>query len=106
MSAPLGPLHWLHNAFLLVHVIRCHRHCVIIMGGECVMRCRWVLGLQSCEAGSARGWVGLVGAAAGCRFLCEAGLEGVNRVLVYEGSEGGETGGDQVCARLNSCPHD
>lgn len=68
------------------------------------MRCLWVRRLQPCEASPAHGWVGLVSAVAGCRFLGEAGLERVNGVLVHEGSEGGETGGDHICARLDDCP--
>ena len=58
------------------------------------MRCPRILRLQSREAGSAYGWIGLVCAVAGCGFLREAGFEGVDRVVVHQGSEGGETGGD------------
>lgn len=69
------------------------------------MRCLWVLGLQPREAGSAYGCVEPVGAVAGGEFLREAGLERVNRVVVYEGPESGEAGGDQVCAGLNDRPY-
>lgn len=94
MSASLRALHRRRKALFLVSAIRCHRHRIIILGSECIMRCPWVFRLQSREGASPCGWVRLLGAVARCRLLCEAAFEGVERLLVDEGSKGGEAGGD------------